>query len=450
MLLIQRERKTLIQINRMNYNTDLIKISKAYYNRGLERALLSDLSGAAEYLKKSLIYDKYRTDARNLLGLIFYEMGETADALVQWVISMNLQPEDNIADSYLDEIQRKAGALSEASSLVKRFNQALNIAQNGGEDFAIVELGDITKRKPNYVKAQLLLAILYMQAGEHIKAGRALMQILDIDKNHPQATFLMEEVKKATGKAEVERAKLENAYKHRELEDDDVIIPKTKTQSNLDRVVIYIVSGVIIGLLSFYILILPSVRRAYNTALNESIISNSQELSDVNASYSKLSSEYSELEKNYNDVSQKLDAYEKQNLSFTSAYEKLNKIISDYSAGNYEAAASEYLEIDRSVITSEPLLGQLKEVDRVMLNDGFKTVLELGTAQWNGGNKEQAEHYYRVALSIKADDPEAMFLLARLLQSQDRTTEANEIFDRIVGEHPDSPYAQRSIDARGY
>ena len=43
-----------------------------------------------------------------------------------------------------------------------------------------------------------------------------------------------------------------------------------------------------------------------------------------------------------------------------------------------------------------------------------------------------------------------MFLLARLLQSQDRTTEANEIFDRIVGEHPDSPYAQRSIDARGY
>ena len=90
------------------------------------------------------------------------------------------------------------------------------------------------------------------------------------------------------------------------------------------------------------------------------------------------------------------------------------------------------------------------EVDRVILNDGFKTVLELGTAQWNGGNKEQAEHYYRVALSIKSDDPEAMFLLARLLQSQDRTTEANEIFDRIVGEHPDSPYAQRSIDARGY
>lgn len=434
----------------MKYNTDLIKISKAYYNRGLERARLSDLSGAAEYLKRSLIFDKYRTDARNLLGLIFYEMGETADALVQWVISMNLEPENNIADKYLDEIQRKPGALSEASSVVKRFNQALEIAQKGGEDFAIVELSDITKRKPNYVKAQLLLAMLYMQSGEHIKAGRALMQILDIDKNHPQATFLMDEVKRATGKAEVERARLENAYIHRELADDVVILPQTRAQSNLNKVVLYIAGGIIVGLLSFYILILPSVRKAYNNALNEAIVSNAQKLSDINASYSELSESYNNLQTEYTDAKQKLDAYEKQNLEFTSTYEKLNSIINYYNAGSYEEAADEYLTIDRSLITKEPLSSQLQEVDRIMLNDCFREVSTLGTTNWNGGNKEEAEKYYRLALNVKPDDPEVMFLLARLLQSEDRISEANEIFDKIVGEHPDSQYAQRSVDARGY
>ncbi len=432
------------------YNTELVKISKVFYNRGLERARLSDLSGAAEYLKKALIFDKYCTDARNLLGLIFYEMGETADALVQWVISMNLSPEDNIADEYLDEIQRKAGAVSEASSVVKRFNQALEIAQKGGEDFAIVELSDITKRKPNYVKAQLLLAMLYMQEGEHIKAGRALIQILDIDKNHPQATFLMEEVKRATGKAEVERARLENAYMHRELSDDVVIIPKTRTQLNLDKVVLYITGGIITGLLSFYILILPSVRKVYNNALNEAIVANAKELSDINASNSELTESYEKLSLEYSDVKQKLDAYEKQNLEFTSTYEKLNSIISYYSEGKYDEAANAYLSVDRASITNEPLLSQLKEVDRVMLNDCFKAVTELGTDNWNGGNKEGAEGYYKLALNIKPDDPEVMFLLARLLQSEDRISEANAIFDKIVGEHPDSPYAQRSVDARGY
>jgi tetratricopeptide (TPR) repeat protein len=434
----------------MKYRPDLIKISKAYYNRGLERAKLNDLSGAAVYLKKSLIYDKYRTEARNLLGLIFYESGETADAIVQWVVSINLDPRDNDADRYLDEIQRKPGVLSEASALVRRFNQALEIAQNGGEDFAMVELSDITRKKPNYIKAQLLLAILYMQAGEHIKAGKALMAVLDIDRNHPQATILMDEVKRATGKAEVERAKLKNAYSHRELEEGDVIIPKTRAGTSLDKVVIYITAGIIIGLVSFYLLILPSVRRIYNRALNDSIIQNSAELSDVNARYSELSDSYDELNVEFQDVSQRLNAYEEQNINFTSAYESLNSIISDCGAGNYEAAADKYLQLDRSIITSEPLISQLQEADRLMLNDGFTAISEMGTAQWNGGNLSAAENYYRLALNIKPDDPEVMFLLARLLQSQDRISEANEIFDKIVGEHPESPYAQRSIDARGY
>lgn len=31
--------------------------------------------------------------------------------LIQWVISINLQPENNRADHYLDEVQRKPGQL---------------------------------------------------------------------------------------------------------------------------------------------------------------------------------------------------------------------------------------------------------------------------------------------------------------------------------------------------
>ena len=73
----------------MKYDVTLERIANCYYNLGLERAKLRDLSGAAELLKKALHYDKYQREARNLLGLIFFEMGEVADALVQWVISMN-------------------------------------------------------------------------------------------------------------------------------------------------------------------------------------------------------------------------------------------------------------------------------------------------------------------------------------------------------------------------
>ena len=42
-------------------------ISNSFYNAGLERAKRRDLTGAVEYLKKSLNLNKYHIDARNLL-----------------------------------------------------------------------------------------------------------------------------------------------------------------------------------------------------------------------------------------------------------------------------------------------------------------------------------------------------------------------------------------------
>ena len=436
----------------MKVKTSFRKIANAYYNVGLERAQLNDLSGAAGFLKEALHYDKRCTDARNLLGLIFYEMGETADALVQWIISFNLDPdpEHNRADYFLGEIQRKTTVIENDSALVKRFNQALIIAQNGGEDFAIIELRDITRKKPNFVKAQLLLAVLYMQNGDYIKAGRGLLEVLRIDHNNPQASVLMEEVKRSTGKADIEKAKLKNAFSHREIEDGDVIIPKQSNQVAPDRIVLHIVIGIMVGILSFYILVLPTIKRSYNDELNKSIAENSQELSDVNQKYNELNESFNTLNEQYNDVSQKLNAYEAENAAFTDMYEKLNSIVADYNAGNIEDAVTEYTSIDRSLVTSEPLLSQLQSVDRIMLNDAFNSMVDQGTNNWNGGNLSRAEYYYKLALEIKSDDPEAMYLLARLYQNQDRIAEANALFDRIVGEHPESTYSQRAVEARGY
>ena len=145
--------------------------ANSFYNRGLELAKERDLSGAAGYLKRALELNKYHTDARNLLGLIFYEMGETSDALVQWVISVNLQPEENRADHYLDEVQRKPGQLEIASQTIKKFNQALVYAQNGSDDLAVLQLKRVVEERPNYVKARLLLAVLYMQHEDFCQGG---------------------------------------------------------------------------------------------------------------------------------------------------------------------------------------------------------------------------------------------------------------------------------------
>ena len=51
------------------------RLSNMYYNDGLQKAEVRNLSGAIISLKKSLKFNKYNIEARNLLGLVYYEMG---------------------------------------------------------------------------------------------------------------------------------------------------------------------------------------------------------------------------------------------------------------------------------------------------------------------------------------------------------------------------------------
>ena len=89
------------------------RISNMYYNDGLQKAEVRNLSGAIISLKKSLKFNKYNIDARNLLGLVYYEMGEVVDALSEWVISKSYQNDDNIAKTA--EKQKKNFAGTEIS-----------------------------------------------------------------------------------------------------------------------------------------------------------------------------------------------------------------------------------------------------------------------------------------------------------------------------------------------
>lgn len=70
------------------------------------------MTGAAESLKTSVMIHKNNIEARNLLGLVYCEMGEVVEALSQWVISKNLQPDNNRQGLILHRFSRiRAGLM---------------------------------------------------------------------------------------------------------------------------------------------------------------------------------------------------------------------------------------------------------------------------------------------------------------------------------------------------
>ena len=433
----------------MKYDVTLERIANCYYNLGLERAKLRDLSGAAELLKKALHYDKYQREARNLLGLIFFEMGEVADALVQWVISMNLLPEENPADYYLDEIQRKPAILRICSDNVKRFNQALDYAQHNNKDLAVFQLNQVISDSPNYVKAHILLALLYMDRGDWIKAGKSLYLVLKIDRNNPKALVLMDLVKKNTGRAEIEQSKLKNVFSHRKMTDDDVMMPQEIRQLSPWSVSLLLLLGTGIGLFVFYLLMLPAGIRSANAKNNQELIAYTEKLDAANQKLSNVEEEKSKLQKSYDDAKANLDRYENQNASFMAQYQSLVNINNALSTGDILAAAEAYTKLDQSSITDSSLQNMLNTVKSQMEGNVYLRLQEMGTAAWNAGKTDEALQYFTWSVKIRRES-ENLFLLARLQQSMGNTTEANQNFDSVVGEFPSSPYAERARSARGY
>ncbi len=434
----------------MDYVKRNHQIANSYYNLGLEKAQIRDLSGAAECLKKSLHFNKYQTDARNLLGLIYYEMGEVADAIVQWVISLNLQPEDNRCDYYLDEIQRKPGRLEMASQTVKKYNQALWYAQTEAYDLAILQLAAAVEENDHYVKAQLLLALLYISQENYTRAGKALRRVLQIDRSNQKALWYMSIVKENTGWAEVERQRMDNAFSHTKLEDDNIILPPTYKESTGGQVVLNILIGVVLGVAAFMTLVMPSIEERLNSEHNQEIISYSEQLSQSNIRIDQLETQLAQAEGDRDSAEASLNSVVSDSGGTISQYASLARILQAYRDDDFRTAAQIYAGLNTSLITDPNLQPILEEIQGDMADRGWQVLDELGDAAVGSGDYAGAVAYYDASLRLNGDNPGVMYDKAAALQAQGQEEAADDLFDQIIENYPDTDYAAMSREQRGY
>ena len=129
----------------------VVRTSNTYYNQGLEKAKVRDLTGAVDSLRTSLCINKNNIKARNLLGLVYFEMGEVVMALSEWVISKNLKPDRNVAEVYIKKVQDDPNKLELMNQAIKRFNISLRYAKEGAADMAVIQLKKVVTMNPKQI-----------------------------------------------------------------------------------------------------------------------------------------------------------------------------------------------------------------------------------------------------------------------------------------------------------
>lgn len=429
------------------------RIANAYYNQGLALARQRDLTGAAAALKKSLRFDKFQTDARNLLGLIYLEIGEAGSALCQWVISLNLQEQDNLAEEYLQRVQGSGGYLETVDQAAKKYNQALVYAQNENEDLAVLLLMRMLDDFPNYVKAQELLALLYIRHEDYIKAGRCLYQVLKVDCYNPTAQRYMAVAKHNTGKAEVEKRKLKNAFSHRQMQDDDIIIPPSYKENTGWQSVMNILVGLILGVAVVYFLIMPAKQEAMNALHNKEQLANLEQINQKSLEIDSLMQQLEDAKKAQEAAEGSLEAMEADSGGVISQYQNMVKLLEAYRAEDAKTAAVLYTSMDMSVLTDGVLNQTVAWIQQDMSENGWKTLLSMGDeamSQESGAGASQAIDYYNRSLQIHPGNAEVIYKLGLAYEAAGDKDKANEYFGEIIMNYPDSEFMEDSKVRRGY
>lgn len=177
----------------------IIYTSNYLYNDGLQKAQVRDLSGAILSLKNSLWFNKDNLDARNLLGLIYYEIGETVAALSEWVISKNINDErlhrkQNLGAEYLAQVQASRQTMENLDSSIERYNHALECCYTDNLDVAVLQLKKVLSVNPRYLRARQLLALLYIENKQYKRADKELQRCLLLDVNNTTTLRYRKEV----------------------------------------------------------------------------------------------------------------------------------------------------------------------------------------------------------------------------------------------------------------
>ncbi len=428
-------------------------ISNRYYNDGLEKAQVRDLTGAITSLRQCLKFNKNNVEARNLLGLVYFEMGEVVAALSEWVISKNLRPQKNIADDYINMIQSNQSRLDSINQTIKKYNQALLYCRQGSLDLAVIQLKKVLSLNSRFVSAHQLLALLYINSEEWERARRELYKCSQIDTNNTTTMRYLKEVERNLSPEEGGKQSAKKKGKSGDVikyqsGNETIIQPMNRKESKGLSTVVNMAIGILIGLAAAWFLILPARIQTAKATIDENLRTVSEQLDAKTATIGEMEQQIKQLNGENQSLQADLEGY----VGTDGALQAMNKLLE---------AANAYLADPNAVTTvAESLdaidmeeLGDSVSEDFRKLHENLTTLVgpELAKAYYDEGYELYRQEQYAEALPIllKAHqydetNGDALYYLAHCYRLTNNNAKAKEAYEQVAEQFPGTEKARNS------
>lgn len=424
-------------------------LSNMYYNLGLDKAGIRDLSGAIDMLRRSLKFNKYNIHARNLLGLVYFETGEAVAALSEWIISKNIMPENNVATEYIATLQAEQAKLDMINQTIKKYNSALKCCRENNEDVAAIQLRKILSQNPKLIKGYHLLALIYIHKGEYEKARKILKKAAKIDKTNSTTLRFLKEVDFQTGtqtSLEPRRfGRRERTEEQREEErervtnGDPVIIPPTFRETSTAATMLNIGIGLILGALVVWFLIGPANAQRINRKADEKVVEYSGKMASQEAQLNQLQSQVDSL--NQTTASAQQQIQDAQNSA--ASYENLLKAVEAQQQGNTANATNALTEVNPELLSVDAK-AVYDTIYNSMQSSMFQELSQAGQTAFDDANYTEAIDKLSKAKKINDNDYTVLNYLAHSYRLSGDSDNAIAVFQEIIDKFPGTQKASRA------
>ncbi len=432
-------------------------MSNRLYNDGLAKANVRDISGAIVSLNESLKYNKRNIDARNLLGLCYFERGEVVPALSEWIISKNYESKKNIADQYIDFLQSNPARLDTINQTIKKYNQALNYCYQNSQDLAIVQLKKVLSINENLISGYQLLALLYIEIKDYEKARRTLLRAIRIDRNDTTTqrylkeinNILTEQINAGDNKGN-NPALLPQDIITYQNGNDTIIQPVGVKEKRGFSSIINIVIGLVIGIAICWYLILPGRISMATTETDEKFMAVSEELTAEKASHQESVKKAETLETQNRELQRQIDELTGTNGAVTEN-DKMLRAVKTYldDPANSGKAIEELDGIgpDYLADSSESFKELYARMKEVTAGSALKDYSDKAKAALTTKDYKTAIEYFLKASELAPDNSDYLMDLAYAYRESGNTEMADETYRRVMSDFSET---QNAIDAAGY
>lgn len=432
----------------------LISFSNFCYNDGLEKANVRDLSGAADSLKKSLKFNKYNIEARNLLGLVYFEMGETVAALSEWVISKNLRPEKNVADDYINAIQKSPAQLEAINQKSRKFNQALTYCYQNSKDLAMIQLKKVLSDNPNYVQGHLLLALLYLDAQEWEKAKKELNRCLRIDKANTMALRYMKEVENALhaeedGRISKRQSRSEEVLKYTSG-NETIIQPVNAMEAKKSKSWLWtLLAGLSAGFAICWFLMLPARVQSAKTELNNQLVTLGEEMDKKSSEINTLTQQVETLTRENNSLKAQTEALAGADGQMTTVEALMNAAYVYMNTPDDAEAVSEAIEkVDQDAMENPDTSEIARNLYTKLLADSgtdlAKAYYDTGYKAYKAQDFETAIENLKKAVTYDPENGEALYALGNSYRQKGNRNLAVETYQQVIDQFPGTEKAKQA------